>query len=99
MKIQLFKVYILLLLFLATLHADSCWSQRSKSQVSFDELNSIVSVSIRDVTNCNELKNATMKINDKTLTSNEEGVFQIPLREFENMKSEDIPILIHKETV
>jgi hypothetical protein len=40
-----------------------------------------------------------MKINDKTLTSNEEGVFQIPLREFENMKSEDIPILIHKETV
>jgi hypothetical protein len=26
-------------------------------------------------------------------------VFQIPLREFENMKSEDIPILIHKETV
>ena len=76
--------------------ADSCWTQQSKSKIAMDELNGVISISAKDASSCDSLIGATMQIQGKTIVSDNEGVFKIPLNFFENIGNNDIPIKIEK---
>ena len=75
-------MYKFLVAFLATTalsFAAGCWDLKESSDLEFDELNEVITFSIKDAINCKIVKNAKVNFGGVALMSNKKGKFSVPL--------------------
>lgn len=72
-------IILMLLLSLSFAQAKGCWDLREKSNLEFDELNDVITFSIKDAMNCKAVANAKVKFGSVSLTTDSQGFFRVPL--------------------
>lgn len=73
------KLFIAVLLISKVSFASGCWDLKESSTLEFDELNDVITFSIKDAVKCKIIKNAHVNFGGVSLMSNKKGHFSVPL--------------------
>jgi len=73
------KIVLGMLLTTAMSFAAGCWDLKEKSTLEFDELNDVITFSVKDAVNCKIVANAKVNFGGVSLMTNKKGQFSVPL--------------------
>jgi len=73
------KLFLALLLTSGVSFASGCWDLKESSTIEFDELNEVITFSVKDAVDCKIIKNAHVNFGGVSLMTNKKGQFSVPL--------------------
>ena len=73
------KIVTAVLLTSSVSFAAGCWDLKEKSNLEFDELNEVITFSVKDAVSCKIVKGAKVNFGGVALTTNKKGQFSVPL--------------------
>ncbi len=73
------KIVWTTLLSMGFVFADGCWDLKDTSKLEFDELNEMITFSVKDAMDCKAIAGAEVNFGGVPLKSNQKGEFSVPL--------------------